>query len=102
MHLGSFVLALTAAGAICAQEPATPKDFSTLDKNKDGRVSSTEAEGRAELHDIFDALDKNHDGFLTATEFSAWSGAGNTKDAVPVDPTTGPGGSSGAQHMPKT
>jgi hypothetical protein len=101
MHLGPYMLALTAAGSICAQAPAMPKDFSTLSKNKDGRVSSVEAEARAELHDIFDGLDKNHDGFLTGAEFSAWSGAGNTNDAVPVDPTTGPGGSSGAQHMPK-
>lgn len=97
----SFLIALAASSSVLAQAPVAPPNFAALDKNKDGRVSGKEAEPRGDLHDAFDSLDQNHDGFLTATEFAAWGGTGTPKGTTPIDPTTGPGGSNGAQHMPK-
>ncbi len=98
-RLGGFALTLAMAGQVFAQAAAaTPTDFATVDKNKDGRVSSVEAEGRTELISSFESLDKNRDGFVSATEFAQWSGAGK---ALTPDPVTGPSGSGGAQHMPK-
>jgi hypothetical protein len=99
-HLGVFLLALVAAAQAVAQSPQLI-DFRSLDTNHDGRISSVEGRASADLQDNFDALDKNQDGYLSPTEFAAWPRA--SKDGeTPADPTTGPSGSRGAQHMPAT
>ena len=77
-----------------------PVAFATLDTNHDGKISKKEALAAPDLSDAFDKLDLNHDGFLTPAEFQAWPRAAKSKDAAPLDPSTAPGGSGGAQHMP--
>jgi Ca2+-binding EF-hand superfamily protein len=84
-----------------AQSELKPLAFSAVDANKDGKVSLLEARADPELYAEFAALDINQDGFLTPAEFSAWPRAAKTKDVTARDPTTGPGGSAGAQHMPE-
>lgn len=75
--------------------------FAKLDADQDQRVSLVESRKSQTLPGAFARLDANHDGFLTPTEFAMWEEAGNLATLAPVDPTTAPSGSSGAQHMPK-
>lgn len=82
-----------------ARPELKPVAFSTLDTNKDGRISREEALAAPDLSDAFDALDLNHDAFLSPSEFQAWPRALKRQDAVKRDPSTAPGGSAGAQHM---
>jgi EF-hand domain/EF hand len=102
----SFVcLALTWAGcpSLFAQGVGAelrPIAFSTLDMNKDGKLSLREARADPDLYMAFEMLDRNHDGYLTPLEFQAWPRALKNKDAAPRDPATAPSGSAGAQHMP--
>jgi Ca2+-binding EF-hand superfamily protein len=49
----------------------TRETFMTLDADKDGRISSTEADADAGFDDSFSAMDSNGDGFVTDTEFRA-------------------------------
>lgn len=100
--LATFVLALAAAGSLCAQTESASKSrathaFIALDTDKDGRLSDIETKSTPALYAQFDALDKDKDGYLTVTEFAASPATGKP---APVDPTTLPGGSNGAQHMP--
>jgi len=76
-----------------------PIAFATLDTNKDGKISLSEARADPGLYEAFAMLDVNHDGYLTPAEFQAWPRALKTKGAV-SDPATTPSGSAGAQHMP--
>jgi Ca2+-binding EF-hand superfamily protein len=99
-----FVLAaLCIASTIQAQssEPELkPVAFGTVDSNKDGKISLLEARANPDLYENFEMLDFNHDGFLTPSEFEAWPRA--VRANTPArDSTTGPSGSSGAQHVPK-
>ena len=50
---------------------ATRGTFSGLDSDKDGRVSSTEADADAGFDAGFSAMDGNGDGFVTDTEYRA-------------------------------
>ena len=98
----TFVTALVAAGSLCAQtapvsQPQATKAFIAMDTDKDGRLSDMEAKSNVALYAQFDALDKDKDGYLAVTEFAASTATGKP---APVDPTTLPGGSNGAQHMP--
>ena len=64
-----------------AQTPPTPATtavpaagggtFATLDADRDGRVSSTEADRDAGFSAAFASMDKNADGFVTADEYKA-------------------------------
>jgi len=96
-----LLLVCAFSGPLCAQ-PAKPElqpvDFQKLDRNHDGKLSAQEARADAELTAEFDTLDVNHDGFLSPAEFQAWPRARKTQAP---DPSTAPGGSSGAQHLPK-
>src|ERR1700733_15256077 len=85
--------------AQAARSELKPIAFSTLDTNKDGKISLEEARADPGLYEDFAMLDVNHDGFLSPTEFQAWPRALKTQAAVP-DPATSPSGSAGAQHMP--
>jgi len=100
--LACFLVACAACGTPFAQgthSELKPIAFSTLDTNKDGKISVSEARADPDLYAAFDTLDLNHDGFLSPQEFQAWPRAMKTKDAT-SDPTTVPGGSAGSQHMP--
>jgi Ca2+-binding EF-hand superfamily protein len=99
--LASLILACTLSAGLSAQA-AKPElrtvDFKTLDKNHDGKLSRAEARADPGLSMDFDALDENHDGNLSMEEFQRWPRAGKTNTP---DPGTAPGGSSGAQHLPR-
>jgi Ca2+-binding EF-hand superfamily protein len=97
-----LLLTCTTGEALFAQAARSelkPIAFSTLDTNKDGKISLTEARADAGLEEAFAMLDINHDGYLTPAEFAAWPRALKTQGAAP-DPATTPSGSAGAQHMP--
>ena len=99
--LACMILACTmpfAAHAQAAKSELQPVDFNRLDTNHDGKLSREEARAEPELSMEFDTLDANHDGFLSLQEFQAWPRA--KKQKIP-DAGTAPGGSSGAQHLPK-
>jgi len=83
-----------------AAKELKPIAFSTLDTNKDGKISVSEARADPDLYASFDMLDLNHDGFLSPAEFQAWPRAAKATAASAPDPATVPGGSAGAQHMP--
>ncbi len=89
--------ALVAQGVRAELKPIA---FSTLDTNKDGKLSPSEARADPDLYMAFEMLDLNHDGFLTPKEFQAWPRALKSKDGAAPDPATAPSGSAGAQHMP--
>jgi hypothetical protein len=99
----AFLLVTCTSGAAlfaqAARSELKPIAFSTLDSNKDGKISLDEARADPGLYEVFAMLDLNHDGFLTPQEFQAWPRALKT-DAPKRDPATTPGGSAGAQHMP--
>ena len=103
----TLLVVLTSASLACAQAPtekpgpvdATKVDFSTVDKDANGRLSKEESLPIAELEGAFDQLDTDHDGAVSPAEFSRWSRAGKAVP-LPHDPTTAPSGSAGAQHMP--
>jgi len=102
VSLAFVLLACTTGDLLLAQATHSelkPIAFSTLDTNKDGKISLEEARADPGLYEDFAMLDVNHDGFLSPAEFQAWPRAVKTRGAVP-DPATAPGGSAGAQHMP--
>ena len=102
VSLSCLLLTCAAGETLFAQGVGTelkPIAFSTLDTNKDGKLSLSEARADPGLYADFAMLDVNQDGFLSPEEFQAWPRASKTKGAVP-DPTTAPSGSAGAQHMP--
>lgn len=95
-RIGSFVLTCAFAGAVFAQGAAQPPvappaqgagasaEFSSIDQNKDGKVSSTEAQSNSDLRSAFSSLDADKDTYLTPTEFSKWNKAGKSGGAMPA------------------
>ena len=103
LSLACFLLTGTPGATLFAQGVHSELKsiaFSTLDTNKDGKLSRDEARADPGLYAAFDMLDANHDGFLSPQEFQAWPRALKTKDGSVPDPSTAPSGSAGAQHMP--
>jgi len=92
-RIGSFVLSCAIAGAVFAQAappvaPALPgasssAEFTAIDQNKDGKVSSTEAQSNTDLRSAFSSLDADKDTYLTPSEFSKWNKAGKSGGAMP-------------------
>jgi hypothetical protein len=98
---GSVVLSLLAAGVAIAQAPSPAEptaaptatapgqgagaDFATVDRNKDGRVSSSEASVNSDLNTEFSKLDANRDSYLSSDEFAKWSKAEKPKAGMPSD-----------------
>ncbi len=75
----AFLLLAFAVPALAQTPPtaatvATPvaggETFSALDADKDGRVSSTEADRDAGFSARFAAMDANADGFITSDEYN--------------------------------
>ncbi|KGQ17917.1 hypothetical protein LF41_1771 [Lysobacter dokdonensis DS-58] len=65
-------LAQTPPTAATTAAPATGGDaFARLDQDKDGRVSSTEADADAGFSGSFAAMDANADGFVTSDEYKS-------------------------------
>ncbi|HWL62536.1 MAG TPA: hypothetical protein VNQ32_07055 [Steroidobacteraceae bacterium] len=99
------LLAIAATSVAMADEQVTSTeavkiDFRTLDQDANGNLSREEVKGVTELTGQFDTLDADHDRALSRPEFQRWHRA-NTSAEEPRDPTTAPGGSAGAQHMPE-
>lgn len=65
----------SAPAATTTPAPASATDFATLDRNKDGRVSSAEAAVSVDLNSEFGKLDANSDTYLSSDEFHKWSKA---------------------------
>lgn len=88
VRFGSFVLSCAIAGAVFAQGAPAPvapapgasasAEFSVIDTNKDGKVSSTEAQSNSDLRSAFSSLDADKDTYLTQSEFSKWNKAGKS------------------------
>jgi len=108
--LRTFLLFAACASVALASQAQTPAqtaspseapkiDFSTVDKDANGKLSKEETLPIAELEGAFDKLDTDHDGSVSPAEFARWRRAGKAAP-LPHDPTTAPSGSAGAQHMP--
>jgi len=75
-----------------AAQPAAPQQatdaaskalrWSDLDKNKDGKLSKSEAEPVQSLSAVFDQADANADGALTGDEYKAYLAANTSGDAA--------------------
>src|SRR4029077_3680140 len=80
--IGSALLSLAFAATVSAQTPATQPDttkpsqahqqFSSIDKNGDGRVSQAEARANADLSSAFSTLDTDRDTYISEMEFGKW------------------------------
>ena len=46
--------------------------FSSIDTNKDGRISRDEVKANAELNSSFATLDADHDSYLSESEYGKW------------------------------
>ncbi len=105
IFLASLVGIAAASMSIAAEQPISTEsvkiDFVTLDKDSSGSLSKEEVKAVSDLTGQFDTLDADHDRALSRSEFTRWNRA-NAGKAEPRDPTTVPGGSAGAQHMPET
>jgi hypothetical protein len=62
------VAALAAAQNDLPQTPEKPPAFDQIDKNQDGAVSKTEAQG-SWLAGRFESIDANHDGSVSRSEY---------------------------------
>jgi len=92
--IGSFALSCALVGAVFAQgapapAPVTPapsvgisSEFGSIDTNKDGKVSSTEAQSNTELRSAFPSLDADKDTYLTPSEFAKWNKVGKAGGAM--------------------
>lgn len=103
VRFGSFVLSCAIAGAVFAQgapapAPVSPAaggvsasaDFSSIDTNKDGKVSSTEAQSNTDLRSAFSSLDADKDTYLSQSEFAKWNkGKSGAMPAPGADRSTG-------------
>jgi hypothetical protein len=102
---GLAVLSLAVAGAVLAQDPNSPHpdpesarnkagsnmvEFTSVDANRDGRISKSEARQYGELTTSFGKLDTNSDSYLSRTEFGKWSPQDSKGDASPARPSTPP------------
>lgn len=66
--LAAAAVALPALSALAQGSPAT---FESLDANKDGRISATEARKDKTVSSRFASADKDQDGYLNRAEFEA-------------------------------
>lgn len=76
--MAAAVMTATAYGQSSATGETT--SFNSLDANRDGRISQTEAAMHSELSAAFATADSNGDGSLSPAEFSKWAGQSSGKD----------------------
>ncbi len=108
--IGTFALSL-AAGVAYAQDNAgaagaagassqggsASLQFSTVDSNGDGRISSAEAQAHSQLRGSFATLDANSDGHLSQSEFGKMKpGAAGSSGASGAPGAPGAPGASGS------
>lgn len=62
---------------------STSAQFDTLDTNRDGRISATEAAVDSKI--VFSTADKNGDGYLDSNEYMH---RGMTNQSMPSEPAT--------------
>ncbi len=67
------VSVLLAVAGLAAAQDRPPPSFESLDANKDGRISVSEARKDPRVAARFAAADTNQDGYLDRAEFSALS-----------------------------
>jgi thiamine biosynthesis lipoprotein ApbE len=99
---GSLLVSVAAAGLVFGQAPPAPSapsaetiQFSSVDMNKDGKLSQAEVRSNADLQTAFTTLDSDRDTYLSQSEFSKWNKAGKSADhAVPKSETEVPADSS--------
>ena len=82
-------LTVAVAGVALAQAPANGPanpgampphtQFSSLDTNKDGRISKDEIKSNAELTSSFSNLDTDHDSYLSESEYGKWKAMPDAK-----------------------
>jgi hypothetical protein len=92
IHVGSLVAMIAAAGLVYGQDAApaktspqdAPVQLSSVDANKDGRISQDEAKSNADLQSVFASLDGDHDNYLSSAEFSKWNKAAKMGQAAPA------------------
>jgi hypothetical protein len=86
----TFLLLTCTAGetlfAQAAHSELQPVAFSTLDTNKDGKISPGEARADPGLYEAFAMLDVNHDGYLTPAEFQSWPRASRQRARFAIRP----------------
>ena len=104
--IGSLALSL-AAGVVYAQNATPPAtspgqgasssmEFGTVDANRDGRVSSAEAQSHSALRTEFSKLDADSDNYLSQSEFQKWDKAGKAGASGSSSGAAGSSSSSGA------
>jgi hypothetical protein len=76
-----------------SQKVAPPIPFSSLDTNKDGRVSKEEVKANNELTSSFATLDVDKDTYLSESEFGKWHSPSSTPPSgnmtTPAKPPSG-------------
>ncbi len=105
LHIVTAAVALAIAGAAFAQAPAgTPSQmnpvhrmtpntqFSSMDTNKDGRISREEAKAHAGMTSSGESLDADKDMYLSEAEYSKYKapGAGAAGSKAPPSNTSPP------------
>ena len=101
VRFGSFILSCAIAGAVFAQatppasQPGASSEFGSIDSNKDGKVSSTEAQSNSELRSSFSSLDADKDTYLSQSEFAKWNKGGKS-GAMPAPGADRSGAAGGA------
>lgn len=65
----AFVVSTADAGAAIADAEKTP-DFAAIDADRDGYISTVEADSVPEIREIFEIVDDNRDGQLDTSEWS--------------------------------
>jgi len=107
---GIAALSVAFAGAAFAQNATTPQSdsasgsqrqghaqFSTVDTNRDGRISQTEARSAGgTLGSSFTMLDTDKDTYLSQTEYGKWNSGSSQGGTSSSDSSRMPAGQSGA------
>ena len=108
LQSGMAALSLLVAGAALAQAPAgTPSQmnpvngktqnsqFTSMDANKDGRISREEARTHADMVSSWDSLDADKDTYLSESEYGKYKapvpGPGATGKVPPSSSSPQPG-----------
>jgi hypothetical protein len=95
VRIGIAGIALAFAGGALAQGKSGQAEFGTVDQNRDGKVSKSEAQAYSELNSQFATLDADRDTYLSQAEFGKWKPA-----PAPIAPAPAPGAASDAGKAP--